>query len=142
MKSRTDFEPMREREPLRVMLTQEFPTPTPKLRETSNINGYVASTRKTRKRTIWQCTRFGLVGCMNTTIGLLVLNGELLYRLNSTGCTHREVGVHHLPRRGGRATGVNLRVIGHAFWELFVYTRKRRYEGLSNVSVSSFDRIL
>jgi len=71
-----------------------------------------------------------------------MLNAELLYRLNSAGCTLREVGVRHLPRRGGRATGANLRVIGHAFWELFVYTRKRRHEGLSDVSVSSFDRIL
>ena len=29
MKGRTSFEPMREREPLRVMPTREFPTPTP-----------------------------------------------------------------------------------------------------------------
>jgi glycosyltransferase involved in cell wall biosynthesis len=71
-----------------------------------------------------------------------MINAEPLYRLNAAGCTLREVGVRHLPRRGGRATGANLRVIGCAFRELFVYTRKRRHEGLSDVSVSSFDRIL
>jgi len=74
MKSRTGFEPMREREPLRVMLTLEFPTPTPLPNETSNINVHVASKRKTRNRTIWQFVRFWLVGCLNTTIDLLVLN--------------------------------------------------------------------
>jgi putative flippase GtrA len=77
MKSRTYFEPMRERESLRVMPTLEFPTPTPKPRETSKTPGHVASKRKTRGRTIWQFVRFGLVGCMNTTIDLLVLNGLL-----------------------------------------------------------------
>ncbi len=64
-----------------------------------------------------------------------MINAELLYRLNAAGCTLREVGVRHLPRRGGRATGANLRVIGRAFRELFVYTRKWRHEGLSDVSV-------
>lgn len=39
--------------------------------------GQVASNRKTRNRTIWQFVRFGLVGCMNTTTGLLLLNGLL-----------------------------------------------------------------
>jgi hypothetical protein len=73
MKSRTGFEPMREREPLCVMPTREFPTP----RETSKTHGHVASKRKTRNRTIWQFVRFGLVGCVNTTIDLLVLNGLL-----------------------------------------------------------------
>jgi glycosyltransferase involved in cell wall biosynthesis len=64
-----------------------------------------------------------------------MINAELLYRLNATGCTLREVGVRHLPRRGGRATGANLRVIGRAFRELFVYTHKWRHEGWSEVSV-------
>jgi putative flippase GtrA len=77
MKSRTYFEPMRERESLRVMPPREFEATTPKPRETSNTPGHVASKRKTRGRTIWQFVRFGLVGCMNTTIDLLVLNGLL-----------------------------------------------------------------
>ncbi|HEY6411790.1 MAG TPA: glycosyltransferase family 2 protein, partial [Ktedonobacteraceae bacterium] len=64
-----------------------------------------------------------------------MINAELLYRLNAAGCTLREVGVRHLPRRSGRATGANLRVIWRAFRELFVYTRKWRHEGWSEVSV-------
>jgi putative flippase GtrA len=59
------------------MPTLELPTPTPLPSETSNTNVHVASKRKTRGRTIWQFVRFGLVGCVNTTIDLLVLNGLL-----------------------------------------------------------------
>ena len=57
-----------------------------------------------------------------------MINAELLYKLKRAGCTYREVGVHHLPRRGGRATGANLRVIARAFRELFIYKRKWRRE--------------
>ncbi len=56
------------------MPTLELPTPTPLPSETSKTHGHVASKRKTRNRTIWQLLRFGLVGCLNTTIDLLVLN--------------------------------------------------------------------
>src|SRR5258708_20074661 len=59
------------------MRTRAFPTPTPKPRETSTRHGYVASTRKTRNRTIWQFVRFGLVGCVNNNIGLLVVKALL-----------------------------------------------------------------
>jgi putative flippase GtrA len=59
------------------MPTLALPTPTPKLRETSNTNIHVTSKRKMRNRTIWQLLHFGLVGCLNTTIDLLVLNGLL-----------------------------------------------------------------
>lgn len=59
-----------------------------------------------------------------------MINAELLYRLKRSGCRIREVGVRHLPRQGGRATGAKLRVIGRAFWELFLYRRRwRREEG-------------
>src|SRR6266567_7121212 len=77
MKSRTDFEPMREREPLRVMPLREFEATTPKPREANKTQVHVAAKRKTRGRTIWQFVRFGLVGCVNTIIDLLVLNGLL-----------------------------------------------------------------
>src|SRR6266566_7074511 len=77
MKSRTDVEPMRELEPLRVLPTLAFEALTPKPREASNRQVYVASKRKTRNRTIWQFMQFGLVGCVNTSIDLLVLNGLL-----------------------------------------------------------------
>jgi putative flippase GtrA len=68
---------MRESEPLRVMPTRAFPTPTSVPGETRKTHGHVASKRKTRNKTIWQFVRFGLVGCLNTTIDLLVLNGLL-----------------------------------------------------------------
>lgn len=56
------------------MPTLELPTPTPLPGETSKTHVRVASRRKTRNRTIRQFVRFGLVGCVNTTIDLLVLN--------------------------------------------------------------------
>jgi len=57
-----------------------------------------------------------------------MINAELLYKLKRAGCTYREVGVHHLPRQGGRATGANLRVIARAFRELFIFARNWRRE--------------
>jgi putative flippase GtrA len=57
-----------------------------------------------------------------------MINAELLSRLIRSGYTYREVPIHHLPRKGGRATGANLRVIARAFYELFIYTRTCRYQ--------------
>jgi putative flippase GtrA len=57
-----------------------------------------------------------------------MINAELLYHLKRAGYTYREVGVHHLSRRGGRATGANLRVIARAFRELFSSARQWRSE--------------
>jgi hypothetical protein len=57
-----------------------------------------------------------------------MINAELLYKLKHVGCTYKEVGVHHLPRWGGRSTGANLRVIARAFRELFIFARKWRHE--------------
>jgi putative flippase GtrA len=57
-----------------------------------------------------------------------MINAELLYQLKRAGYTYREVGVQHLPRRGGRATGANLRVIARAFRELFSSARQWRSE--------------
>jgi 4-amino-4-deoxy-L-arabinose transferase-like glycosyltransferase/putative flippase GtrA len=57
-----------------------------------------------------------------------MINAELLYRLKRSGCRVREIGVRHLPRQGGRATGAKLRVIGRAFWELFLYRSRWRRE--------------
>jgi len=77
MKSQTCFEPMRVREPLSVMTTRAFPTPTPKPRAANDTHVHATCKRKTRGRTSWQFLRFGLVGCLNTTIDLLVLNSLL-----------------------------------------------------------------
>lgn len=62
-----------------------------------------------------------------------MINAEMLYKLNRAGYTHKEVGIQHLSRRGGRATGANLRVIARAFRELFIYTRKWRHENNARV---------
>ena len=53
-----------------------------------------------------------------------MINAELLYKLKRLGYTFREVGVHHLPRRSGRATGARPGVILRAMRELFVYARR------------------
>jgi putative flippase GtrA len=53
-----------------------------------------------------------------------MINAELLYRLTQAGYSYREIGVHHHPRQGGRATGAKLSVILRAMRELFVYARK------------------
>ncbi len=62
-----------------------------------------------------------------------MINAELLYHLKRAGRTYREVGVHHLPRQGGRATGAKPRVIARAFRELFLYAHKWRREERENV---------
>ena len=53
-----------------------------------------------------------------------MINAELLYRLKRAGCSYKEVGVIHLPRLHGQATGARLSVILRAFRELFVYARQ------------------
>lgn len=57
-----------------------------------------------------------------------MINAEILYKFTRSGYTYTQVGVHHLPRRGGRATGANPAVIARAFRELFVYARKWHHE--------------
>lgn len=57
-----------------------------------------------------------------------MINAELLYKLKQAGCSYHEVGVLHLPRRGGQATGARLSVILRAFREIITYTRKWRQE--------------
>ncbi len=57
-----------------------------------------------------------------------MVNTEMLYRLKRAGYIYREVGVCHLPRQGGRATGAKLRVIARAFRELFILARRWRRE--------------
>ncbi len=53
-----------------------------------------------------------------------MINTEILYKLARSGRTSVEVGVRHLPRRAGRATGAKLSVILRALSEMFVYARK------------------
>ena len=57
-----------------------------------------------------------------------MINTELLYRLTRDGYSYHEIGVHHLPRLYGRATGARPSVILRAFRELFVSARVWRRE--------------
>ncbi len=53
-----------------------------------------------------------------------MINAELLYRLTRAGCSYQEIGVNHLPRLHGSATGARLSVILRAFRELFESARQ------------------
>lgn len=55
-----------------------------------------------------------------------MINAEMLYKLKRDGYTFKQVGVHHLPRLAGKATGANPKVILRAFRELFTYSLKWR----------------
>lgn len=60
-----------------------------------------------------------------------MINAELLYKLTRAGYTYREVGVRHLPRLAGQATGAHPRVIARALRELFFYARKWQHEEIA-----------
>jgi glycosyltransferase involved in cell wall biosynthesis len=53
-----------------------------------------------------------------------MINTEMLYKFRRAGYTYMEVGVRHLPRRGGKATGAKPSVIVRAFREMFFYAHK------------------
>lgn len=57
-----------------------------------------------------------------------MINTEILYKFTRAGYTYTQQGVHHLPRKGGRATGAKLSVIARAFREMFIFARKWRRE--------------
>jgi glycosyltransferase involved in cell wall biosynthesis len=57
-----------------------------------------------------------------------MINAEMLYKLKRGGYTFKQVGVQHLPRLSGKATGANPRVIIRAFKELFTYSHKWKEE--------------
>lgn len=57
-----------------------------------------------------------------------MINAEILYKLKRSGCTMIEVGVSHLPRATGKATGAKPAVILRALREMLYYARKWRRE--------------
>ena len=57
-----------------------------------------------------------------------MINVEIIYKLARAGYTYTEVGVQHLPRRAGKATGAKPAVILRAIRELFLYAEKWRHE--------------
>ncbi len=59
-----------------------------------------------------------------------MINTEIVYKLARAGYTYTEVGVQHLPRLAGKATGAKPAVILRALRELFIYAEKWRKEEL------------
>jgi len=57
-----------------------------------------------------------------------MINAEILYKLARAGYTYTEVGVQHLPRLAGKATGARPKVILRALGEMFVFAEKWRKE--------------
>lgn len=55
-----------------------------------------------------------------------MINAEILYKLRRDGYRTTQVGVSHLERRAGKATGAKLRVILRAFKELAIYSYRWR----------------
>ncbi len=53
-----------------------------------------------------------------------MINTEILYKFTRAGYIYTQLGVRHLPRRSGRATGAKPAVIARAFREMFIYARK------------------
>jgi glycosyltransferase involved in cell wall biosynthesis len=60
-----------------------------------------------------------LVRAADVTAEGAMVNTEMLVKLSRLGVPFIQVPVRHYPRRHGAATGANLRVIAHAFRELF-----------------------
>lgn len=56
--------------------------------------------------------------------GGALISTEILARAARKGCSTAQVGVHHFPRRAGRATGAKPAVILRAFQELFRLRRR------------------
>ena len=57
-----------------------------------------------------------------------MINTEILYKFRRAGYTYIQLGVRHLPRCGGQATGAKPAVIARALGELFVYAWKWHHE--------------
>jgi cellulose synthase/poly-beta-1,6-N-acetylglucosamine synthase-like glycosyltransferase len=51
-----------------------------------------------------------------------MINAEILFKMKRAGYTVAQVGVRHLPRQGGAATGAKPAVIARAFQELALFT--------------------
>lgn len=66
-----------------------------------------------------------------------MINAEILYKLASAGYTFAEVGVQHLPRRAGKATGARPSVILRALCELFIFAAKWRQEEQQSLNMST-----
>jgi glycosyltransferase involved in cell wall biosynthesis len=54
------------------------------------------------------------------------ISAELLIKAKKKGFKIKQVGVHHYPRKEGKQTGANIKVIMKAFYELFKLWRELR----------------
>ena len=70
-----------------------------------------------------------------------MINTEILYKLKRAGYTYTQVGVRHLPRRSGKATGAKLSVIFRAFKELAIYAYKWHQEERQAMLKQSWKKI-
>jgi glycosyltransferase involved in cell wall biosynthesis len=71
--------------------------------------------------------RAELVRAANVQAEGAMINSEMLVKLHRMGYRFHQVSVHHYPRRHGRATGADLRVIARAFKELLkLYWKMKR----------------
>ena len=61
-----------------------------------------------------------------------MINTELLYKFTRAGYHYTQMGVRHLPRQGGRATGAKPAVILRAFHELYTTAWKLHHEQRSS----------
>jgi len=61
-----------------------------------------------------------------------MINAEILYKFARAGYTYTEVGVQHLPRKAGKATGAKVSVILRALHEMFTFAEKWRQEELKS----------
>jgi hypothetical protein len=52
------------------------------------------------------------------------INSEFLIKARKAGFKIVEIGVHHYPRKAGRATGASLKVIAAALIDLFRLRKK------------------
>ena len=57
-----------------------------------------------------------------------MINAEILYKFARVGNMYTEIGVQHLPRKAGKATGAKPTVILRALREMFVFAEKWRQE--------------
>jgi glycosyltransferase involved in cell wall biosynthesis len=57
-----------------------------------------------------------------------MINAEMLYKFKRAGYMLKEIGVHHLPRLSGRATGAHPKVILRALRDLFKYASQWRHQ--------------
>lgn len=57
-----------------------------------------------------------------------MINAEILYKLKRSGRTYTQLGVRHLPRTSGKATGAKMSVISRALREMIFYAWKWRRE--------------